>query len=106
MGAYRTATESIGGYTMNKKELIAKSAVMANLTKADTERALYALCETIASELHDGGQVRIGGFGIFCAKERKARKGINPQTGEEIDVPGRNVATFKASTLLKERLNS
>lgn len=76
---------------MNKKELVAKSAVMANLTKADMERALYALCETIASELHDGGQVRIGGFGIFGVKERKARKGINPQTGEEIDVPGRNV---------------
>ena len=91
---------------MNKKELVAKSAVMANLTKADTERALYALCETIASELHDGGQVRIGGFGIFGVKGRKARKGINPQTGKEIDVPGRNVATFKASTLLKERLNS
>lgn len=82
---------------MNKSQLISNIADKANLTKADTTRALEAFLETITHTLQKDGTVSLVGFGTFSVKEKAERKGRNPQTGEEITIPARKVASCKLS---------
>ncbi|MBE0507260.1 MAG: HU family DNA-binding protein [Marinospirillum sp.] len=87
---------------MNKAELIAAVATGADIPKAAAERAVNALTETITSQLAGGGEVTLVGFGTFSAKERAARTGRNPQTGEEIQIAAAKVPSFKAGKSLKD----
>lgn len=87
---------------MNKAELIAAVATGADLPKAAAERAVNALTETITNQLANGGEVTLVGFGTFSAKERAARTGRNPQTGEEIQIAAAKVPSFKAGKSLKD----
>ena len=64
------------------------------------------LLEIICSTLETGEMVKIAGFGNFVVKEKKPRRGRNPQTGEEITIGGRSILTFKPSDKLKEKMNS
>ena len=90
---------------MTKAELIEFIAENADLTKADAGRALDAMIEGITEGLKSKGKVTLVGFGTFNAKEREARTGRNPQTGETVQIAARTVPTFKAGNKLKEALN-
>ncbi len=90
------------GVFMNKAELIASVAEKAALTKKDAEKAVTAFLESIEDALTSGDKVQLVGFGTFEIRERAARKGRNPQTGEEIDIAAAKVPVFKAGKQLRE----
>ena len=89
---------------MNKTELIAAAAESTGLTKKDTEKVLNAALESIAAALAQGDKVQISGFGSFEVKEREARVGRNPQTGEAMEIAASRVPAFKASKTMKDAL--
>ena len=68
-------------------------------------RALDAITESIAKALKEGDQVALVGFGTFLVKERAARTGRNPQTGNPIEIPAAKIPSFKAGKALKEAVN-
>lgn len=90
---------------MNKAELISVMAEKSGLTKKDSEKALNAFVEAVEDALAEEDKVQLVGFGTFEVRERKARKGRNPQTGEEIDIPAAKVPAFKAGKALKDIVN-
>ncbi|HGJ5857381.1 HU family DNA-binding protein [Arsenophonus nasoniae] len=87
---------------MNKTELINQIAEKADLTKKDSEKALNALIETVTEALKAGDEVQLVGFGNFQVKQRAARDGRNPKTGETLKIAAANVPSFKAGKTLKE----
>ena len=91
---------------VNKSELVAKVAENAGLTKKDAEKAINAVFSSIEKALVDGDKVQMIGFGTFEVKERAARKGRNPQTGNEIDIPASKNPVFKAGKALKDAVNA
>jgi DNA-binding protein HU-beta len=91
---------------MNKSELIDAIANSAQLTKADAGRALEGFTQAIAQALKAGDTVSLIGFGTFSVKERAARKGHNPKTGQEIDIAACKVPNFKAGKGLKDAVES
>jgi len=90
---------------MNKSELIEAVAAKSGLTKADSERALKGMIETVTDTLKKGEQVTLIGFGTFLVRERKARQGRNPRTGETIQIKAANNPAFKAGKALKDAVN-
>ena len=90
---------------MSKQELIDMIAEKADLTKADAARALEAVMEGVTAGLKESGKVTLVGFGTLTAKEREARTGRNPQTGETVKIAARVVPGFKAGSKLKDALN-
>ncbi|WP_281167137.1 HU family DNA-binding protein [Algicola sagamiensis] len=90
---------------MNKSELVASIAQQADISKADAGRALDSLMQTTQDALAKGDDIVLVGFGTFTVSERNARKGRNPQTGEEIQIPASKLPTFKAGKALKEAVN-
>jgi DNA-binding protein HU-beta len=90
---------------MNKAELIDAVAGEANLSKADAGRAIDAVVDSISSALAKGQQVSVVGFGTFSVKQRAARSGRNPRTGETIQIAASNVPGFKAGKALKDAVN-
>jgi len=86
---------------MNKNELIAAMAEKTGLSKKDAEKALVAFMDTVTDKLAKKEKVQIVGFGTFEARERAARKGINPLTKEQIDIDASVVPAFKAGNALK-----
>jgi DNA-binding protein HU-beta len=93
---------AIGGFRMNKAELVEAIAKVTLQTKADTERTLDALTDTIAKNIKKKDGVKLVGFGTFAVSARKARLGRNPQTGAEIQIPARKVPVFRPGKELKE----
>jgi DNA-binding protein HU-beta len=87
---------------MNKADLVSKVAESTELSKKDVSKAIEAVFESISEALHLGEKVQLVGFGNFEVRERSARKGRNPQTGEEIDIPASKVPAFKPGKALKE----
>ena len=90
---------------MNKAELIEQIAKGTGLSKAKSGEALDATLTTISKTLKKGQNVTLIGFGTFGVSKRKARKGRNPQTGEEIKIKAKKVAKFKAGKRLSDTLN-
>jgi DNA-binding protein HU-beta len=86
---------------MTKQELIAQVAKKSGLTKADVERVLKALLDTIIRAAKKGDRVTLVGFGSFFRQKRAARKGVNPKTGEAIRIRAKKVLKFKASSSVK-----
>lgn len=86
---------------MNKAELIDAIAAKG-LTKKDAEIALNATIEAVKTALKEGDKVQLAGFGTFAVKERAAREGINPRTGEKIKIAATKVPTFVAGKNLKD----
>lgn len=86
---------------MNKTDLINAVAAAAELSKKDSGKAVDAVFEAIQDTLAKGDKVQLIGFGNFEVRERAARKGRNPQTGEEIDIAASKVPAFKAGKSLK-----
>ena len=87
---------------MNKAELIAAVAAAAEISKKDAEIAVSATLDTITNALKEGDKVTLVGFGTFEVRERPARKGRNPQTGEEIAIEASKLPAFKAGKALKD----
>ncbi|MDP5273792.1 HU family DNA-binding protein [Chengkuizengella axinellae] len=90
---------------MNKSELVTKVAETAELQKKDASKAVDAVFQVISEALQSGDKVQLVGFGNFEVRERSARKGRNPQTGEEIDIAASKVPAFKPGKALKEGIN-
>lgn len=90
---------------MNKTELIEAIAASADIPKAAAGRALDAVIESITTALKEGDTVALVGFGTFSVKERAARTGRNPQTGQEIQISASKVPGFKAGKALKDAVN-
>jgi DNA-binding protein HU-beta len=86
---------------MNKRDLINKVSKVIK-TKKDAQAAVDCVLSSITKALGKGDSVSLIGFGTFKVAERKARKGRNPQTGEEIDIAASNVPKFVAGKALKE----
>ncbi len=91
---------------MNKKDLGAKVAASAGLSKADAKKAIDSVCSSIEQALTGGGDVRLVGFGTFSVRQRKATQGRNPRTGERIFIPARRQPKFKAGKSLKIAVNT
>ena len=90
---------------MNKNELIGQIAAKSGLSKADANRALNAVTETITEALKKGEPVPLIGFGTFEVRERSGRTGRNPKTGEELKIEASKVPAFKPGTALKATVN-
>ena len=90
---------------MNKAELIDAVADDSDLTKASAERALDSAIENITNALRGGDSVTLVGFGTFTVRQREARMGRNPRTGEAIQIKASRVPGFKAGKALKDALN-
>ena len=75
------------------------------LRAEDVERAVDTFFEEIAERLADGGRVELRGFGAFSTRQREARKGRNPRTGETVSVPDKRVPYFKPGKEMRARLN-
>jgi len=87
---------------MNKANLVEKVQGVLGGTKADAERAVDTVFDSITDAMKGGQEVSVAGFGIFAAKRRAARTARNPRTGEAVQVPEMNVPKFRAAKALKE----
>jgi DNA-binding protein HU-beta len=90
---------------MNKAELIESIANSADLSKASAGRALDAAIESITKALKSGDTITLVGFGTFSVRNRAARMGRNPRTGEEIQIKASKVPGFKPGKALKDAIN-
>lgn len=89
---------------MTKKDLAANIAENKGLRQDETRVVVDEVLEEISRSLSRGEKVELRGFGVFKVKERQARLGRNPRTGEEVSVPAMKVVHFKAGKELKERV--
>ena len=87
---------------MNKATLIAKIAEKSELNKKQAEAALAAFTDTVVEALKEGDKVQLMGFGTFEIKERAARTGRKPSTGETIESPAKKSPVFKAGKGFKD----
>mgnify|MGYP003958723217 CR=1 FL=1 len=90
---------------MNRADLVARVSETTGLPKATAEVAVNSIFNSVTDALASADSVAIAGFGTFAVKARSARKGRNPQTGKEIDIPASNVPGFKAGKALKDAVN-
>ena len=91
---------------MIRSELLAALAQdNPDLRSEEVEQVLDIFFEEIAQRLSEGGRVELRGFGAFSTREREARKGRNPRTGESVDVPAKRVPYFKPGKDMRHRLN-
>lgn len=90
---------------MNKAELIDAVADAADLSKASAGRAVDAAIDAITNSLKNDDNVTLVGFGTFSVRDRAARTGRNPRTGEEIQIKASKVPGFKAGKALKDAIN-
>jgi len=89
---------------MNKPELISSIASSSNLTKADSAKALNGLISAITESLQNDEPVSVVGFGTFEVRDRAARSGRNPRTGEAIQIQASKNPAFKAGKTLKDAI--
>ncbi|HEX7804331.1 MULTISPECIES: HU family DNA-binding protein [Pseudoxanthomonas] len=90
---------------MNKTELIDHVAESADLSKADAARAVDAVISSVTKALKKGDSVTVVGFGTFQVRERAARTGRNPKTGDTINIAASKNPAFKAGKALKDAVN-
>ncbi len=90
---------------MNKSQLVDKLVLEADLSKAAASRFLDAFIGTVTDALKAGEPVVLVGFGSFVVRERAARTGRNPKTGEPIPLAAAKVPGFRAGKMLKEQIN-
>ncbi|MBA3789453.1 HU family DNA-binding protein [Patescibacteria group bacterium] len=87
---------------MNKADIVAKVQEVLGGTRADADRAVESVIESIMGGLKSGDEVSIAGLGIFTAKARPARIGRNPRTGESIKIAATRTPKFRAAKALKD----
>ena len=92
---------------MTKRELIEEVvAAQPQLPRAEVEGLVNAVFDTLAGSLVRGERIEIRGFGSFVVKRREGRMGLNPKTGESMEVPAKHVPFFKAGKELRERVDA
>ncbi|SOD39829.1 HU family DNA-binding protein [Nitrosovibrio sp. Nv4] len=91
---------------MNRKELIDALAAKVDCSKADADRAIGALTEIISDTLKKDDSLSLVGFGTFEVRERAARTGRNPKTGEALKIKASRIPAFKPGAALKAAVNS
>jgi DNA-binding protein HU-beta len=91
---------------LNKSELIEQVADRADIKRSEAEAAVNALTEVVKETLQRGGDVAITGFGKFSVADRGARQGVNPQTGERIQIAASKAPKFSAGADFKKALKS
>ena len=89
---------------MNKAELVSSVAEKAEVTKKDAEKVATAVFDVIEGALANGEKVQLVGFGTFEVRDRAARTGRNPQTGEEIQIAATRVPAFRAGKALRDSI--
>ena len=90
---------------MTKIDIIQDVYEKLNFSKKDSARIVESVFEIMKDCLAKGEKIKISGFGNFIVKEKKSRRGRNPQTGDEIRISARRVLTFKSSQVLRKTLN-
>jgi integration host factor subunit alpha len=90
---------------LTKKQIIEEVMNRNGFTRKKSKETVEILLEIIKRSLESGGDVLISGFGKFCVKEKKERKGRNPATGEPIMLEPRKIVTFRCSGKLRDRIN-
>ena len=90
---------------MNKSELIDAIASSADISKAKAALAVDGMTSAVTNALSSGNQVALVGFGTFSVRDRAARTGRNPRTGEEIAIAAAKIPAFKAGKALKDAVN-
>ena len=90
---------------LTKARIIDSIYNSSDLNKTQATRTVEALLETIKESLENGENVLISGFGKFCVKEKKQRKGRNPETGKNLFIEQRRVVTFRCSPVLRDKLD-
>ena len=91
---------------MNKTDLVEVVALKADLSKKDAEAAVRAVTEAIAEALAAGDKVQLIGFGTYAVKERAAREGRNPKTGEKMTIAASKTPTFTPGKAFKDAINN
>ncbi len=87
---------------VTKAQLVAMIAQSADLSKKDAEAAMDAFVDVVTTQLQKGNKVTLTGFGAFKTSARAARQGVNPKTGEKIQIPAMTVPKFTAGKALKD----
>jgi DNA-binding protein HU-beta len=90
---------------MNRTELAQQVASRAGIDSNQAKKAVDAVVDSITEELSRGGEVALSGFGKFSVSDRAARQGVNPATGEKIQIKASKAAKFSAASGLKNTLN-
>ena len=90
---------------MNKTELVNAMTTETGVSKKDVEKVLNSFINVVSNEMANKGKVQLVGFGTFETRQRAARKGLNPQTKEEIKIPACRAPAFKAGKALKDKVN-
>lgn len=90
---------------MKKTELIAAIAEQSGLSKKDAEKALSATIDTIVKTVAEGDKIQLTGFGTFEQRQRNARTGVDPRTGNSIEIAASKVPAFKAGKAFKDAVN-
>ncbi len=91
---------------MTKADIVENIYEKVGISKKETAAVVQTIFNTIKETLEDEENVKISGFGNFVIRKKRARRGRNPQTGEEIEISARKVITFKPSNVLKDLINS
>ncbi len=90
---------------MNKSEFVEAVAQSADIPKTTAAKAVDAMVDVVGKTLKKGDQVSLVGFGTFLTRDREARQGRNPRTGETINIKASRVPSFKAGKALKDTVN-
>ena len=90
---------------MKKSEFVALVAEQVGLSKKDTEKTIDAVFAAVGDIIASGDKLQISGFGTFETKERAARTGHNPRTGEEINIAAATMPVFKPGKVLKDKVD-
>ena len=91
--------------TLTKDHLITSVGNRLGISRFESSRIIEAVLETVKSSLSDGEDVLISGFGKFIVREKAARRGRNPQTGQDLTLEPRRVITFKCASVMRDRIN-
>ena len=91
---------------MTKADIIENTYDKVGISKKETSKIVQIVFDIIKETLESGENIKISGFGNFTVRQKKTRRGRNPQTGEEIEITARKVITFKTSNILKDMINS
>jgi len=90
---------------MTKIDIIQDVYEKLGFSKKDSAKIVELVFDIMKDRLSQGEKIKISGFGNFVVKEKKSRRGRNPQTGQEIEITARRVLTFKSSQVLRKALN-
>ncbi len=90
---------------MTKADIVETIYEKVGLSKRESARIVDMIFDIIKGKLENGENVKISGFGSFAVRDKNARRGRNPQTGEEITISARRVLSFKPSNVLRNNIN-